>query len=46
MPRGKFLEDSIRIGEPVRFILSFKYPMDFEVIFPDFLYDFSPFEMY
>lgn len=44
-PAGNFLQDSVQIGEPIDFVLSIKYPLDFEIIFPDSLYDFSPFEL-
>lgn len=43
-PRGHFLADSIKIGESVGFSLSLKYPKDLDVVFPDSLYDFSPYE--
>ena len=44
-PKGYFLQDSVQIGEPVPFILSIKYPKELEVIFPDSLHNFSPFEL-
>jgi hypothetical protein len=44
-PTGKFLQDSILIGEPVPFVLSITYPQELEMVFPDSLYDFSPFEL-
>ena len=43
-PRGLFLSDSIKIGEEVIYSLSIEYPRDNNVIFPDSLYDFAPFE--
>ncbi|MBW8050197.1 MAG: hypothetical protein FVQ77_07640 [Cytophagales bacterium] len=43
-PKGKFLTDSIKIGEPVHFSLSYTHPRDMELIFPDSNYNFSPFE--
>ncbi|MCH8318810.1 MAG: hypothetical protein IIA88_10020 [Bacteroidetes bacterium] len=43
-PKGKFLKDSIKIGEPVHFSLSYTHPRDMELIFPDSNYNFSPFE--
>ncbi len=42
---GYFLEDSLRIGEKTPFILTAKYPKDRDVIFPDSLYNFSPWEL-
>ncbi len=44
-PKGHFLKDSVQIGEPIEFALSIKYPKGLEIIFPDSLYDFSPFEL-
>jgi len=45
-PFGKFLTDSINIGERIQYSLSVKYPANYEVIFPDSTYDFAPFEFY
>jgi hypothetical protein len=45
-PFGKFLQDSIKIGNGVQYSLSVKYPIDWEVIFPDSTYNFEPFEFY
>lgn len=42
--QGKFLRDSIRIGEPVPYVLSAHYPSHWAVLFPDSLTDFKPFE--
>lgn len=44
-PSGEFLEDSISIGLSVPYTLSIKYPKDTEIIFPDSLYNFFPFEL-
>ncbi len=44
-PIGQFYNDSIQIGEPQPFTLSIKYPKELEIIFPDSLHDFSPFEL-
>lgn len=44
-PKGVFLNDSIQIGEPLPYVLSIKYPKQLEMVFPDSLYDFSPFEL-
>ncbi|CAN5123106.1 hypothetical protein BH23BAC1_BH23BAC1_31200 [soil metagenome] len=43
-PRGKFLADSIRIGEPVNYSLAIKYPKNMQIIFPDSTFNFYPFE--
>lgn len=44
-PKGRFLKDSVQIGEPIEFVLSIKYPKTMEIIFPDSLYNFFPFEL-
>ncbi len=44
-PKGQFLKDSVQIGEPIEFVLSIKYPKAMEIIFPDSLYNFFPFEL-
>ena len=43
-PNGLFLSDSIKIGEEVAYSLSIEYERGSNLIFPDSLYDFSPFE--
>ncbi|VAW28478.1 hypothetical protein MNBD_BACTEROID06-1305, partial [hydrothermal vent metagenome] len=43
--KGQFLKDSVQIGEPIEFALSIKYPKELELIFPDSLYNFFPFEL-
>lgn len=44
-PEGHFMLDSVQIGQPVPFTLSVKYPKELELVFPDSLYNFSPFEL-
>jgi len=44
-PRSQFLTDSIKIGQPVGFTLALSYPKNLDVVFPDSLYDFSPYEL-
>lgn len=44
-PTGYFLKDSVKIGELVAYSLSYKDKKNRPVIFPDSLYDFSPFEL-
>lgn len=44
-PIGFFLKDSVKIGESVPYSLSYKDRKNRPVIFPDSLYDFSPFEL-
>ncbi|ELR71817.1 hypothetical protein C900_02192 [Fulvivirga imtechensis AK7] len=43
-PRGQFLSDSIKIGVPVAYSLAVKYPKELDIIFPDSLYNYAPFE--
>lgn len=44
-PYGFFLKDSVKIGESVPYSLSYKDRKNRPVIFPDSLFDFSPFEL-
>jgi hypothetical protein len=44
-PRGEFLQDSFKLGKPVPYSLSFRYPSEMNVIFPDTTFNFSPFEL-
>jgi hypothetical protein len=43
-PLGNFLTDSIKIGQPVKYALSFHHPKNMELFFPDSTYSFLPFE--
>ena len=42
--QGGFFEDSIIVGDKVRFYLSAHYPSERNILFPDSTYDFAPFE--
>jgi hypothetical protein len=42
--KGYFLKDSIKIGEPLKYSLSFSHPSETELLLPDSNYNFSPFE--
>jgi hypothetical protein len=44
IPHGEFHKDSVKIGEELPYSLWVRYPKDKDVVFPDSLYDFSPFE--
>ncbi len=44
-PQGYFHKDSVQIGEELPYSLWLRYPKDLDVVFPDSLYDFSPFEL-
>ena len=43
-PQGYFSADTLKIGEPVRYTLTFRYPRDLEVVFPDEKASYAPFE--
>lgn len=43
-PKGTFQIDSARVGEEIPYTLSFTYPKDWQVLFPDSLGNYSPFE--
>lgn len=45
-PFGKFLKDSVMVGEEVQYSLSVKYPLDWQIVFPDSTFGFEPFEFY
>jgi hypothetical protein len=42
--RGGFFEDSLTVGDKVRFYLSVNYPRNLTVLFPDSTYNYLPFE--
>ncbi|WP_421762863.1 hypothetical protein [Ekhidna sp.] len=42
--RGGFVEDSLLIGQDVNFWVSASYPPEIEMVFPDSLHSFIPFE--
>ncbi|WP_428667802.1 hypothetical protein [Runella sp.] len=44
-PQGSFLTDSIRIGKPFQYALSFRHSPKIEVFFPDTSADFRPFQV-
>jgi len=43
-PNGRFLQDSMAIGEPIQYSLSIKYPADLQILMPDSLLVYAPFE--
>ncbi|MGB3852651.1 MAG: hypothetical protein WA958_21985 [Tunicatimonas sp.] len=43
-PRGYFSADTLKIGEPVDYTLTFRYPRDLEVVFPNESARYAPFE--
>lgn len=44
-PVGEFLVDSMKIGEPVPYSISFTYESQYDAVFPDSLFNFQPFEI-
>lgn len=44
LPLGKFLSDTIKVGQPVQLSFFYRHSSTEEVIFPDSTFDFSPFE--
>jgi hypothetical protein len=44
-PKGKFLSDSVKVGLPVQYALSYRHKATADVFFPDSDYNFAPFEM-
>lgn len=45
VPRARFIQDSLLVGEPVQFSVSLRYPKKLNVLLPDSTFDFSPFEI-
>ncbi|MBX2917331.1 MAG: hypothetical protein KF856_18840 [Cyclobacteriaceae bacterium] len=41
---ARFTEDSVRIGVPVHYTLTARYPSHYQVVFPDSTFNFAPFE--
>lgn len=44
-PKGKFLSDSVKVGLPVKYALSYRHNATIDVFFPDSTFNFSPFEL-
>lgn len=45
IPQGQFLTDSIEIGKPFYYALSYRHAPSREIFFPDTSFNFSPFEI-
>ncbi|MCD9019043.1 hypothetical protein [Parachryseolinea silvisoli] len=43
--RAGFIEDSLRVGDPVRFYLTARYAQGQQVLFPDSTFAYAPFEL-
>ena len=44
-PKGKFLSDSVKVGLPVKYAISYRHKATADVFFPDSSYNFAPFEL-
>jgi len=44
-PKGKFLSDSVKVGLPIKYALSYRHKATIDIFFPDSSYNFSPFEL-
>lgn len=44
-PKGQFLRDSIKVGLPIKYTLSYRHKATSDVFFPDSSYNFQPFEL-
>lgn len=42
--KGRFLADSVKIGEPVLYSFTVRYPRQLDVLLPDSTFNFAPFE--
>ncbi len=42
--KGRFQSDSVKLGEPINFTLSARYPAALTILFPDSTFSFAPFE--
>jgi hypothetical protein len=43
---GKFLQDSVKIGEDATYYLTVKYPSELNILFPDSTFAYMPFEFH
>lgn len=41
---GRFERDSVKLGEPIEYYLTASYPKQYQVLFPDSTFAFTPFE--
>lgn len=45
VPEGYFVQDSLKVGEPVQYSLSVRYPKRLNLLLPDSTFNFAPFEL-
>ncbi len=43
--QGKFSSDSVKLGKPIEFYLSAHYPEKLNLLFPDSIFSYAPFEL-
>lgn len=41
---GRFESDTVKLGEPIRYFLTARYPQQYQLLFPDSTFAFTPFE--
>lgn len=41
---GRFLDDSLRVGDEIFYALTARYPKEFQILFPDSTFSYAPFE--
>lgn len=44
-PKGKFLSDSLQVGLPIKYSLSYRHKSTEDIFFPDSTFNFAPFEL-
>lgn len=44
-PKGKFLSDSLQVGLPIKYSLSYRHKATDDIFFPDSTFNFTPFEL-
>jgi hypothetical protein len=44
LPQGLFQDDTVKLGQQLKFLFYYRHPATAEIIFPDSTYNFAPFE--
>jgi hypothetical protein len=42
--KGRFISDSVKLGEPIEYIVTARYPSHWQVLLPDSTFSFAPFD--
>lgn len=45
LPRGKFMSESLKVGLPIKYALSYRHKPTADVFFPDSTFNYAPFEL-